>query len=229
MKLITSRVNRLLSAAPTTLQCPKILTQLSSKYNHSTATSTQQLPDEQLQFDIINAIPQSTLDFYHENGYCVIDEFLTASEVEEIEDTYDKFMRGEMNIPGNDFCDMATSDGNRKSLDDMIMVNAMLPRVYYPQWKNNIYERKSRALMKRLFISKEMNIDYDQLLAKRPQQKEAIFAFHQDTAYWPDLQGRDSSTATCSLAIDATTIPNGCIAFLGKSHLEPELREFSRK
>ena len=195
---------------------------ISCKRNYSQA----QTGNENEEFDIVNSIPESTLTFFHENGYCVIPELLTELEVNEIEETYDLFINGKIEVPGKDFCDMGTADGLTKSLDEMIMVNAMLPRVYYPKWQNNIYERKTRALMKRLFKNKNMNIDYDQLLAKKPNQKDAIFAFHQDTAYWPDLKGNDPSTATCSLAIDPTTIENGCIAFLPKSHLETNLREF---
>ena len=190
----------------------------------STLCAKTELPTYVLTMPLHSKEENTELSELH--AYGLVEKYSNVTLVNvDLSETYDKFMRGEMNVPGNDFCDMATADGNTKSLDEMIMVNAMLPRVYYSQWQNNIYERKSRALMKRLFPLKNMNIDYDQLLAKRPNQKDAIFAFHQDTAYWPDLQGRDPSTATCSLAIDPTTIPNGCIAFLPKSHNEIKLRE----
>merc|ERR1712228_346394 len=101
-----------------------------------------------------------------------------------------------------------------------------LPRIYFPEWINNAFEQRTRALINRLYPSEyAMDIDYDQLLAKKPMQKEAVFAFHQDSAYWPDLQGRNSSTCTFSLALDATTMNNGCIAFLPHSHFEDTLRE----
>ena len=35
---------------------------------------------------------------------------------------------------------------------------------------------------------KNMAIDYDQLLAKRPSTSDSIFAWHQDMAYWPPLE-----------------------------------------
>eukprot|EP01084_Bolivina_argentea_P192646 330669_1 len=184
---------------------------------YSTATQTKS-------FDIINAIPQSKLDEFYTNGYLVIDEFLLESEVCELEEIYDKFMNGQIHVEGKDFCDMSQQDGFFKSLDEMRMVNAMLPRKYYPAWQNNIYEQKTRALINRLYPQEyAMDIDYDQLLAKKPQQKEAIFSFHQDAAYWPDLKGRNDATCTFSLAIDATTIENGCIAFLKEN--KPIIRE----
>lgn len=177
-------------------------------------------------FAEVEAIPQSKLDEFHQNGYCVIDEFLTESEVSGLEVVYERFMSGSIPIEGKDFCDMSQKDGFFTSLEEMRMVNAMLPRMYYPEWRGNIYEQKTRALIDRLYPKEfEMDIDYDQLLAKRPQQKEAIFAFHQDAAYWPDLKGRNEATCTFSLALDATTLDNGCIAFLAGSHRESKVRE----
>ena len=70
---------------------------------------------------------------------------------------------------------------------------------------------------------KKMTIDYDQLLAKRPNSPDSIFAWHQDLAYWPPLE-EDPSTCTCWLAIDDSTVANGCMRFLPGSNAEPELR-----
>ena len=144
-----------------------------------------------LRFDVIDSLPQSKLDDFHKDGWCVIDEFLSESEVSELEEIYDQFIRGEIHVEGKDFCDMSQKDGYFTSLEDMRMINAMLPRIYYPKWQNNIYEQKTRALIDRLYPKEYgMDIDYDQLLAKKPQQSEAVFSFHQDAAYWPNLQGR---------------------------------------
>jgi ectoine hydroxylase-related dioxygenase (phytanoyl-CoA dioxygenase family) len=64
-----------------------------------------------------------------------------------------------------------------------------------------------------------MVIDYDQLLAKRPFKSDAVFEWHQDQAYWPVLP--DSRTATCWLAVDDSTLENGCMRFVPGSHREP--------
>ena len=50
-----------------------------------------------------------------------------------------------------------------------------------------------------------MKIDYDQLLAKRPKAPDSVFAWHQDSAYWPPL-AFDPATCTCWLAIDDSTV-----------------------
>lgn len=65
--------------------------------------------------------------------------------------------------------------------------------------------------------------DYDQLLDKKPGADDAIFAWHQDMAYWPNpTMTPDTRTVTFSLAFDSTTIENGCIRYIpgsGKSKL----------
>ena len=57
-----------------------------------------------------------------------------------------------------------------------------------------------------------MELDYDQLLAKQPYKDDAVFAWHQDMAYWPDTP--DTRTATIWLAIDDSTVDNGCMRFV---------------
>jgi phytanoyl-CoA hydroxylase len=64
-----------------------------------------------------------------------------------------------------------------------------------------------------------MTLDFDQLLAKQPGREDAIFAWHQDQAYW--INTDDRRTATCWLALDDTSPENGCLQFLAGSHREP--------
>lgn len=69
-----------------------------------------------------------------------------------------------------------------------------------------------------------MSVDYDQILAKRPRSPDSIFSWHQDLAYWPPTRA-DPATATCWLAVDDSTIENGCMKFVPGSHLEDNLRD----
>ena len=56
----------------------------------------------------------------------------------------------------------------------------------------------------------------DKLLAKRPAKTDAVFAWHQDLAYWPVTP--DTRTATMWLALDDSTVENGCMRFVPGSH-----------
>ncbi|MGI8793937.1 MAG: phytanoyl-CoA dioxygenase family protein [Acidimicrobiales bacterium] len=150
------------------------------------------------------------------DGYVHLKGVLSEDEVAEIEVTYDRFLRQEIRVDGKDFCDMAGDYG--REVDDFSIVNVMLPRKYHEPWKDNIYERRAASIAARL-CGPGMELDYDQLLAKRPFKEDAVFAWHQDMAYW--IETRDTRTATCWLAVDDSTVDNGCMRFVPGSHHEP--------
>lgn len=154
-----------------------------------------------------------------EKGYVHLRGLLTEAEVAELETTYDQFLRREIDVPGKDYCDMAGDYGREP--EDFSIINVMLPRRYHPAWKGNIYERRAASVARQLH-GDGMVIDYDQLLAKQPYKDDAVFAWHQDMAYWPDTP--DTRTATLWLAIDDSTVDNGCMRFCPPTNHESALR-----
>lgn len=80
-----------------------------------------------------------------------------AQEVDELEVIYNKCIHGEVAIPGRDFCDM--SQGYNVPFEQWRLVNAMLPRVYYPPLKDNVYERRCADIVRQLFDSNNFGID----------------------------------------------------------------------
>jgi len=153
------------------------------------------------------------------DGFVHLSGVLTEEEVAEIEVTYDRFLRREIDVPGKDYCDMAGDYGRDPS--DYSIVNVMLPRTYHPAWQGNVYERRTADIAQQL-CGDGMTIDYDQLLAKQPHKTDAVFAWHQDMAYWPDTP--DTRTATVWLAVDDSTIENGCMRFVPATNHEAALR-----
>jgi len=156
---------------------------------------------------------------FHEDGYVHLRGLLTQAEVDELEVVYDQFLRREIEVPGKDYCDMAGDYGRKP--EDYSIINVMLPRRYYPDWQNNIFERRAASVAAQL-QGDNMVIDYDQLLAKQPHKDDAVFAWHQDMAYWPDTP--DTRTATLWLAIDDSTEANGCMRFVPATNHEGSLR-----
>lgn len=59
--------------------------------------------------------------------------------------------------------------------------------------KGNVAERRAEEISKQLH-GDDMTLDFDQLVAKRPHKTDAVFAWHQDQAYWPPTE--DTRTAT---------------------------------
>ena len=52
-------------------------------------------------------VPDSAKLSFRERGYAILPNFLSEQELAPIDTIYDKFMRGEVPIPGKDFCDMS--------------------------------------------------------------------------------------------------------------------------
>jgi len=153
------------------------------------------------------------------DGYVHLEGVLSKDEIAGIEETYSSFMRGEIDVPGGDFCDMSAD--YRRPVEEFAVVNVMLPRKYHPPLQGNVYERRAASIAEQL-CGPHMTLDYDQLLAKSPFRDDAVFGWHQDLAYWPATP--DTRTASFWLAIDDSTVENGCLQFLPGSHREPELR-----
>jgi len=167
-------------------------------------------------------VSKRDVDFFHTNGYVHLPGVMSGAEMAaEIDPVYEQFMRGEVVPAGKDLCDMSGAAG--RSPPEFTVFNAMLPRTYFPQWQGNLFERRCQAVADQL-QGGAMTVDYDQILAKRPHSPDAIFAWHQDLAYWPPFT-KETETATCWLAVDDSTRDNGCMRFVPGSHREPELRE----
>jgi len=158
---------------------------------------------------------------YLRDGYLTLPNVMTEDEMKEIDVHYQKFLNREVTVPDRDFCDM--SQKFDVPFEDWNMINAMLPTIYLPEWKDNIYEKRALSIANQL-LGDDMTWDYNQLLAKKPGKTGAIFAWHQDLGYWPQSTP-DTKTATVSLAVDNSVMENGCIRMVPGSHLEKELRK----
>ncbi|MSR47186.1 MAG: phytanoyl-CoA dioxygenase family protein [Planctomycetes bacterium] len=154
---------------------------------------------------------------FERDGWVHLPGVLAPDEVAALATDYDRFLRGEITVAGKDFCDM--SGDYTKTVEQFSIINVMLPRRYHPAWQGNVYEQRAASIAEQL-CGAGMALDYDQLLAKRPQRDDAVFGWHQDLAYWP-TDTPDLRTATCWLAIDDSTAENGCMRFVSGSHLVP--------
>ncbi|MGB0112340.1 MAG: phytanoyl-CoA dioxygenase family protein [Ilumatobacteraceae bacterium] len=153
---------------------------------------------------------------FERDGYVHLRGVLSDDELVEIDATYDAFMRGEIDVEGRDLYDMVTGEFGTDPTS-YVLFNVMLPRKYFPAWQGNIFERVSHSIAEQL-CGEGMTLDFDQLLAKQPGRDDAVFAWHQDQAYW--INTDDRRTATCWLAVDESTLENGCMQFLPGSHRE---------
>jgi ectoine hydroxylase-related dioxygenase (phytanoyl-CoA dioxygenase family) len=154
---------------------------------------------------------------FERDGYVHLPGVLSDGEVAEIAAVYDRFLRREIAVPGKDLNDMTTGEHDTDP-STYAIANVMVPRRYHPEWQGNVFERRAASIAEQL-CGPGMVLDFDQLLAKAPGREDAVFAWHQDQAYWIDTD--DRRTATCWLAVDDATIDNGCMRFVPGTHREP--------
>lgn len=154
---------------------------------------------------------------FKRDGYVHLRGVMSPEEMDEIEAVYDRFLRREITVVGKDFNDMTTGEHGTDP-SGYAIVNVMLPRKYHPEWQGNLYEQRTSSIAEQL-CGEGMTLDFDQLLAKQPGRDDAVFGWHQDQAYWIDTD--DRRTATCWLAVDDSTLENGCLQFLPGSNHEP--------
>ncbi len=164
-------------------------------------------------------VSEAEIRRFHVDGYVHLEGVLAEDELAVIEAVYQRFLRREIAVVGRDFCDM--SGDYARPVHEYSIVNVMLPRVYHPAWRGNLYERRAAAIASQLF-GDDMVLDYDQLLAKPPRRADGVFEWHQDLAYWPVTP--DTRTATLWLALDDADVDNGCMRFVPGSHRESALR-----
>lgn len=154
---------------------------------------------------------------FRRDGYVHLRGVMSEAEMRVIDDAYDAFLQRRIHVEGRDFNDMTTGEFGTDPTSYAI-INVMLPRKYLPSLQGNLFERRAASIARQL-CGDGMVIDFDQLLAKQPFRDDAVFAWHQDQAYWIDTP--DRRTATCWLAVDDSTLANGCMQFLPGSQSEP--------
>lgn len=153
------------------------------------------------------------------DGWVHLPGLLDPAEVAALLPTYMALLRREIPVTGRDYCDM-TGDYARP-VEDYAIVNVMLPRRYHPAWRGNVYERRAADVAAQL-VGDDLELDYDQLVAKPPHKRDAVFHWHQDLAYWPRTE--DTRTASFWLALDRVAADNGAVRFVSGSHREARLR-----
>ena len=181
-----------------------------SKKTGATDGSARRMGDEYI-------VSAEELARFKRDGYVHLQGVMSESEMKVIDDAYQSFLDRRIEVEGRDFNDMTTGEFGTDPTSYAI-INVMLPRKYLPSLQGNLFERRAASIAKQL-CGDGMVIDFDQLLAKQPFREDAVFAWHQDQAYWIDTP--DRRTATCWLAVDDSTLANGCMQFLPGSQREP--------
>jgi ectoine hydroxylase-related dioxygenase (phytanoyl-CoA dioxygenase family) len=159
-------------------------------------------------------VTQEQLDFYHANGYVVIEDIISAPEVEQYRNIYDNFLSGMIDVGANR-SDLGMNLGDNQKVENITQI--MWPSEFIEGLVNMPYHSRALAISKEL-MGDDAEMDFDMLINKAPGTN-TITPWHQDEAYWVNVP--DKRAASCWLALDPATIENGCMWFVPGSHLLP--------
>ena len=156
-------------------------------------------------------LTQEQIDSYQENGFIVIEDFLTADELDAWRDAVDESVdeRGKNRIP-----DRPDADVND---DEEYYTNVFVQRVNL--WQSNakmrdlIVDPRLGKMATELTGVDGMRIWHDQALIKQPWANPT--GWHLDNPYW-SYYSRDALSIW--VALDDVTVENGCLYFVPGSH-----------
>lgn len=161
-------------------------------------------------------LSKENIDFYSENGFVVIEDFLSKEELEHWRSSVTEAMleRNGQKMPGKSIV-VGEDDGINKDAE------------YY----NNVFDQilnlwQTNSKVKELMLDPRIGkmaadlagvdgirVWHDQVLVKRPWANPT--SWHVDTPFW---SFSDRSALSIWVALDDATLENGCLFFIPGSH-----------
>lgn len=149
---------------------------------------------------------------FEKDGFARLEQLLEPGEVTRYLALYDRFLDGSIDT-GHLRSDLGAGN-NKKASGTENITQIMWPSELVPVLLDTpAYVRAQRLV--RGMLGEDMSFDFDMLIDKAPQS-DTPTPWHQDCAYWPNLP--DKRAASVWIALDASTLENGCMWFVPGSH-----------
>ena len=154
--------------------------------------------------------------FFSENGFLTVENLVAKSKIETYREIVDGLVEGRIES-GDSRSDLGGHRSRvRPSVENIIHI--MLPSEAVPWLATSPFFVRSRDIARAL-LGDDLERDMDMLIDKEPHTDTST-PWHQDQAYWlPGMPDRRS--VSCWLALDETTLDNGCMWFVPGSHRQP--------
>lgn len=144
---------------------------------------------------------------FRENGYLVLDRFFSEEEIAPFSDEIDNIITGKADyVPRNDLIYEPGSEPPR-------VRNAFRVHLYNPFFMEIARHPKLVPVIEEL-LDRPVRLYGSQLFAK-PAEVGSVVPLHQDMPYWPFAP---HELLSCWIALDDSTIENGCVRFITGSH-----------
>ncbi len=163
------------------------------------------------------------IDFFTANGYLVVADIITPDEVTAYKAMYDDFLSGRIAV-GKNRSDLGDGIGKNDTRENITQI--MWPSEFVPGLLEMPYHQRALAISRQL-MGDDLAMDFDMLINKAPFT-HTITPWHQDEAYWLDVP--DKRAVSCWLALDNSTVNNGCMWFVpGSNRAEVRTHRFAGK
>jgi phytanoyl-CoA hydroxylase len=161
-------------------------------------------------------LTESQIGFYQENGYVVIEDFLSPEELEiwRTAVTEALIQRNGQKMPGKDI-KIGESDGINKDADYYNNVFDQLLNLWQTNEKvrDLMLDERIGKMAAELSGSDGIRIWHDQALIKKPWANPT--SWHLDTPFW---SFSDRRALSIWVALDDATLENGCLFFIPGTH-----------
>jgi ectoine hydroxylase-related dioxygenase (phytanoyl-CoA dioxygenase family) len=157
------------------------------------------------------SLTQDQIDFYHREGYLVLNALTTAEEVAWMRGVYDRiFAMRAGREEGNQF-DLAGADGEEAVAT---LPQILSPSKYAPELKEGLFRANALHIVKSL-LGPLVQAHGDHAILK-PARIGAATPWHQDEAYWNPSMNYNSLSIW--IPLQDASIESGCLSFVPRSH-----------
>lgn len=163
-----------------------------------------------------SALSKEDIDAYRENGFVVIENFLSSEELQHWRTSVDEAMleRNGQKIPGKPIT-IGQEDGINKDAEYYNNVFDQLLNLWQTnsKVKGFMLDPRIGKMAAELSGADGIRIWHDQALVKRPWANPT--SWHVDTPFW---SFSDRRALSIWVALDDATLENGCLFFIPGSH-----------
>ncbi len=152
------------------------------------------------------------IKFFNTYGYLTVTDLLSSEEIDYYRQVYENFLDGTIDS-GSHRSDL--SGLTEKGAEEKI-TQIMRPSLLHQPLQNSVLHQRAGVIAQQL-LGDDLDLDFDMLIDKAPF-KDTITPWHQDEAYWIDMD--DKRALTCWVALDNVKKENGCMWYVPGSHLQ---------
>jgi ectoine hydroxylase-related dioxygenase (phytanoyl-CoA dioxygenase family) len=158
-------------------------------------------------------ISAQQIEFYQENGYIVLEDFLNPEELETWRNVTEEAVHHRLNSSIGDWQKDLTNQGNPDDFYSQVFTQCVRLADTHEGMKQLMMDERLGQVAGTLAQVDGIRIWHDQALIKPPFGNAT--SWHLDNPYW-SFSSRDSLSIW--VALDDATLHNGCLWYLPKTH-----------